>query len=157
MRSKWSYCKIALTVLLLVFIIWDMGSGGISDADIESVTEQVVKAAGMEEMQPAGGRMVKRFYGLNPNDYAGVVLYAPADNMDARELLIVKMKDVSQREEVEEAIEERLDTQLKSFEGYGPEQTALLKSHVLRVEGNYVFYMVHERAQEAGSAFVKSL
>ncbi len=157
MRSKWSYGKAALTVLLLVFMIWDMSSGSISDADIQSVAEQVVKAAGMEEMQPAGGRMVKRFYGLNPNDYEGVVLYAPADNMDARELLIVKLSDVSQREEVENAIEERLDTQMKSFEGYGAEQTALLESHVLKTEGNYVFYMVHEQAGKAESAFMKSL
>lgn len=100
--------------------------------------------------------MVKRFYGLNPGDYESVVLYAPADNMDVQELLVVKLKESSQRAEVEAAIQGRLDTQLKSFEGYGAEQTALLEAHVLRVKGNYVFYIVHERAAEAGAAFEKS-
>lgn len=160
MREKWSYHKwhhlrIGLVVLLAVFVLWDLWGGRVKDPGAEHVVEQVTKAAGMEGMTPAEARMVKRFYGLNPGDYESVVLYAPADNMDAKELLIVKVKDSAQREEVEDAIAQRLDTQLKSFEGYGAEQTALLEAHVLKSKGNYVVYIVHEHAQEAGAAFEK--
>jgi hypothetical protein len=108
-------------------------------------------------MQPAENRMVRRFYGLNPNDYEGVVLYAPVDNMDANELLIVKLKDTSQSEEVEEAIQERLATQKKSFDGYGATQTQLLNNSILKVKGNFVFYMVGENAAEAESAFLSAI
>lgn len=154
--KKWGYVRIGLVVLLAVFILFDLWGGRVADADMESVVKAVTQAAGMEGSQPAGARMVKRFYGLNPGDYESVVLYAPADNMDVQELLVVKLKESSQRAEVEAAIQGRLDTQLKSFEGYGAEQTALLEAHVLRVKGNYVFYIVHERAAEAGAAFEKS-
>lgn len=153
--QKWRYLRIGLAFLLVVFILLDLWGGHVKDADMDLVIEQVTKAAGMEGSKPAEARMVKRFYGLNPGDYESVVLYAPADNMDARELLIVKLKSSSQREEVEDAIGQRLDVQLKSFDGYGAEQTALLEAHVLRTKGNYVFYIVHERAQEAGAAFEK--
>lgn len=157
MKKYWIYIKCGLVILLLVFIIFDMRKDSISQARIESVTKHVVKAAKFQGIEPAENRMIKRFYGLNPQDYAGVVLYAPADNMDVHELLIVKLKDTSQKDMVEDAIEERLDTQLTSFEGYGAEQTALLKKHVLVSKGNYVFYMVGENVDNARKAFVDNL
>ena len=157
MKKYMSYIKIALTVLLVVFILVDTGKDASSNAEIEDVSAQVVKAAKLSEETPAGNRMVKRFYGLNPGDYEGVVLYAPKDNMDVNELLIVKLKDTSQSKAVESAIRQRPDTQLKSFEGYGAEQTAPLETHKLQVKGNYIFFMVGDRAAAAQKAFLKSL
>jgi hypothetical protein len=154
--KKWGYIRNGLVVLLVLFVILDLWGGRGGDADMETLVAEVTKAAGMEGGRPAGARMVKRFYGLNPGDYESVVLYAPADNMDARELLIVKLATPSQREEVEKAVQGRLDVQLDSFDGYGAEQTALLEAHVLRAKGDYVLYVVHERADEAGAAFEKA-
>ena len=151
------YVKIGLVLLLLVFIVWDLRDDDISNADIETVAESVAKAAGMDGLQPAGNRMVKRFYGLNPKDYEGAVLYAPKDNMDANELFIVKLSDVSQSDAVVDAIEERLETQKNSFEGYGAEQTKLLNDHVLQVEGNFILYAVGEQAKDVQAVFLNSL
>lgn len=152
-----AYIKIALVAVLLLFIVLDLSNEPDSTARIETVAENVVKAAGLQASEPAEARMVKRFYGLNPKDYEGAVLYAPEDNMDAHELFLVKLKDDTQKKTVEDAIEERLNTQLKSFEGYGAEQTALLEKHVLSVKGNYVLYIVGEYAEDAQKAFAKSL
>ena len=74
MKKYMSYIKIALTVLLVVFILVDTGKDASSNAEIEDVSAQVVKAAKLSEETPAGNRMVKRCYGLNPGDYEGVVL-----------------------------------------------------------------------------------
>lgn len=156
-RIPYIYIRAVLVAALLVFVIIDMLNDPVSSAEIETVTENVVKAAELQGMEQAEARMVKRFYGLNPKDYEGAVLYAPVDNMDAHELFLVKLNDVSQMRSVREAIEERLETQLKSFEGYGAEQTALLKKHVLVEKGNYVLYMVGEHAGDAQNAFIESL
>lgn len=156
-QTPLSYVKAVLVAMLLLFIILDMMNDPISTAEIETVAKNVVKAADFQGMERAEARMVKRFYKLNPKDYEGVVLYAPTDNMDAHELLLVKLKDAAQKKAVEDAIGERLDTQLKSFEGYGASQTALLKRSVLSAKGNYVLYVVGERVGYAQEAFVKSL
>ncbi len=152
-----AYIKIAMVALLVLFIVLDLSDEPDSAVQIETVAENVVKAAGLQASEPAEARMVKRFYGLNPKDYEGAVLYAPVDNMDAHELFLVKLKDDTQKKTVKDAIEERLDTQLKSFEGYGAEQTALLEKHVLSVKGNYVLYIVGEYAEDAREAFAESL
>ena len=156
-RLPYHYIKLALAAVLLIFIILDMANDPVSTADIGTVAEQVVKAAQFQGMEEAEARMVKRFYGLNPKDYEGAVLYAPVDNMDAHELFLVKLKDSSQKKQVQDAIQERLDTQLKSFEGYGAEQTALLNKHVFLEKGNFVLYVVGEHASDAQKVFVKSL
>lgn len=157
MKKYYSHIKIGLAVLLFLFIVVDVGMDKTSDATIEAVTAEVARAAGVDAANQAEERMVKRFYGLNPRDYDGAAFFMPKDNMDVNEILIVKLKDISQAESVETAVHNRLDTQIKSFEGYGAEQTALLKAHVLEVRGNYIFYMVGEKAKIAQKAFLKSL
>lgn len=156
-KKHFTHIKKIFIVLLAVFILFDLFGDRTSKADINAVADETAKAAGFDDVTRAENRMIKRFYGVNPKEYDGAVLYAPQDNMDVHELFIVKLKDVSQQETIERAIEERLDTQIKSFEGYGAEQVALLQKHVLEVKGNYVFYMVGENAQAARKAFLNSL
>ena len=149
--------KYILILLLTVFVMSLLGSGDISSAKMENVAGKVIQAVGTEELSEADNRMVKRFYGINANDYENVVLYVSDSNMEVEELLIVKLKDTAQSEEVEAAIDKRLNKQLESFEGYGPEQCKLLNDHVLDVKGNYILYVVDKNAKAADKAFQKSL
>ena len=149
--------KYVLIILLFIFIAGLLSSGEISDAKLENVTEKVVKEVGTEKLSAADNRMVKRRFGINANDYDGVSLYVAGSNMEVEELLIVKLKDTVQSESVEAAIQGRLERQLESFEGYGPEQCKLLNDHVLDVKGNYILYVVDKKAKAADQAFQKSL
>ncbi|MCQ4762242.1 DUF4358 domain-containing protein, partial [Alistipes onderdonkii] len=89
---------------------------------------------------------LKKYYGLNASDYDGVMLYIPDDVMSVNEILVVKLKDKSQAEAVEEAARKRLDTQKTSFEGYGAKQTKLINSAVLDSRGYYLLMAVSEDA-----------
>lgn len=157
MKNYYTYIKIALVVLLLGFIVFDMRRDPISNEQIDTVEKAVVSVSDFKDASPSENRMVKRFYGLNPKDYEGAILYAPSDNMDAKELFLIKLTDVSQSDAVQDAIEERLDTQKKSFEGYGAEQTKLLNDHVLEVKGNYILYYVGGNTSKVRQAFLDSL
>lgn len=149
--------KYILIVCLLVFVVSLLGEGDVSKAKLEDVTKAVTKALNMEELSEADNRMIKRFYGLNVNDYEGVSLYVSDSNMKVEEVLIVQLKDTAQAEQTEAAIRDRLDSQLESFEGYGAEQCKLLNDHVLDVEGNYILYVVNKKAKKADKAFQNSL
>lgn len=149
--------RIVMVLLLIGFIISLQSGDKVSDADINDVAQAVIAQLDMSAMQESPHRNFKKFYGLNATDYEGVVLYSPVTNMDAEELLIVKLKDTSQAEAVETAINKRLETQKNSFEGYGIEQYDLLEKHVLDVRGNYILYVVHTDAAKADQAFQDSL
>ncbi|MEF2878059.1 MAG: DUF4358 domain-containing protein [Blautia sp.] len=149
--------RILMVIGLLVFIILlQMGTPD-SKSSLEEVSQAVSGSVSLEGMEESSNQMFKKFYGLNANDYEGVSLYAPASNMDAEEILIIKLKDSSQAEAVTAAVNKRLETQKSSFEGYGIEQFGLLEDHILDVQGNFILYVVHPEASKADQAFKDSL
>ena len=157
-KENWlSFIRYGMLMLLVVFIVALLGADKTSETKIETVEKAVEKEVPITGIHSVQSQMVKRLYGLNVNDYEGVVLYISDSNMGAEELLIVKLADTSQAEAVESAVQTRIENQENSFEGYGVEQYQLLQEHVLDVEGNYVFFMVHKEAQKAQKAFLNNL
>lgn len=128
-----------------------------SSASFDAVSSAVLQSIDLTDMQEADAQMVRRLYGFAPSEMDGCLLYYPATNMGARELLLVKLSDLSQQTSVSDAIQARRQTQMKSFEGYGVEQYDLLTNSVVEIQGNYILFVVHENASAAAQAFLKAL
>ena len=161
MKWKLSFLELArialaaLTVFLLIFLMGSAPETNISLEELETVTAPRLLEG---EAQKADERMLRRLYGLNPSDYAEIVLYYPASNMGVEELLLVKLNDTAQAETVEAAIAARLAAQKQSFDGYGVEQTALLNNNaVTEVRGRYILFAVGVNAQAIRQAFLDAL
>ena len=123
-------------------------------AAFEDVASAVTASIDLSALQEGSVQMVKRLYGLNPSDFDGCLLYYPQTNMEAEELLLLKLRDTSQQEAVRAAVEARLETQKTSFDGYGLEQYDLLTNHsILDIRGNYVLFIVHKDAAAVQQAF----
>lgn len=151
--ARWS-----AAVLLVVLLVVLFGSDPVSDAALSDVQTAITAQLDMTNMLQADNQMLKRLYGLEPSAYAGCVLYYPATNMQAEELLIVKLNDTAQAQAVEQAIAARLETQKASFDGYGIEQYDLLTSNaVVEVRGNYILFVVHSASAQARQAFLDAL
>ena len=134
--------------LAVVFLVVSFRQEPVSSAS--AVTASVDLSA----LQEGSVQMVKRLYGLNPSDFDGCLLYYPQTNMEAEELLLLKLRDTSQQEAVRAAVEARLETQKTSFDGYGLEQYDLLTNHsILDIRGNYVLFVVHKDAAAVQQAF----
>ena len=161
MKWKLSFLELArialaaLTVFLLIFLMGSAPETNISLEELETVTAPRLLEG---EAQKADERMLRRLYGLNPSDYAEIVLYYPASNMGVEELLLVKLNDNAQAEAVEAAIAARLAAQKQSFDGYGVEQTALLNNNaVTEVRGRYILFTVGVNTQAIRQAFLDAL
>ena len=139
--------RIVMVAALIIFMILLQARDKTSNASLEDVAQSVAGAIDLEGMEESTNQMFRKFYGLNAGDYEGVTLYAPASNMNAEELLVIKLQDSSQADSVTQAINSRLETQMNSFEGYGVEQYDMLENHVLDVLGNFILYLVHPDAE----------
>ena len=157
MRSCMIWIKTALIVCIVLFVAWMLMSGeSESDADVGAV-EAAVASVGLGSMKKSDDLTVKKVFGINAGDYEGVVYYKGEGIMDVNELLIVKLKSVSQGSDVKKAAQNRLDEQIKNFTNYGTDQIDLLNQGVVVSRGNYVFYTVSENSDKLKSAFVGAL
>ena len=151
--ARWS-----AAVAAVISLIWMFGGNTVSNADPAEVAEAVVETIDMENMLEADNQLIKRFYGLDPANFEGCILYYRTTNMMAEEVLIVKLKDMSQQEQVRAAIEKRIETQKTTFEGYGVEQFDLLTNNaVIEVRGNFILFVVNADSAEAQKAFLKAI
>lgn len=151
--ARWS-----AAVAAVISLIWMFGGNTVSNADPVEVAEAVVETIDMENMLEADNQLIKRFYGLDPAAFEGCILYYPTTNMMAEEVLIVKLKDMSQQAQVRAAIEKRIETQKTTFEGYGVEQFELLTNNaVIEVRGNFILFIVNADSAEAQKAFLKAI
>ena len=123
-------------------------------AEVAKEVEQALDTANLTKMD---GQALKRYYGLNSADYEGVLLYSSESAMSAEEVLVIKVKENDQVQDVSDAIDEYLAEKKNEFEGYVPEEVKLLDDAQRSVRGNYVFLAVAPKAQEYKEAFNKSL
>lgn len=128
-----------------------------SKVDFATVKTAVANSIHSDRMEESTGRFLKKYYGLNPEDYEGVLLFAPVSNMDAEEVLLIKCKNSEQSASLEDVITERQQTKEHTYEGYAPEQYALCQNYILDNQGNYIIFIVSPEAGKIDAAFKESL
>lgn len=149
--------SLLMTALLVVVICVCLTGNRQSSLEARDMADRLLPFFEGARVEESPGRILKKYYGLDPADYDGVVLYSPLTNMDAEELLVIRLADPSQKDAVEDAVRTRQQTRIGIYEGYAPEQLALCEQAVIDICGNYVLYVVHEHASEIDAVFRSSL
>ena len=144
-------------VLAVLFIVMISAGGRVSAAAFADVAGAVTEVADLSATQEGDNLMFKRLYGLDASDYEDILLYCPATNMGAEELLLVKLADTSQQEAVAAAMQARVDGQLNVFEGYGVDQCDMLSRSIIEVRGNYVLFVSAADPAAVRQAFLSAL
>ena len=142
--------------LLVVIIVYLTRSSG-SRRSAEEVAAQITGLFENERSSLSQERMFKKHYGFNARDYDGVILYSPISNMDAEELLLVKLKSEEQADELVASVEKRLESQMNIYEGYAPPQYELCRNAVIDLQGNFLLYVVHEDADRIDEVYRQAL
>ena len=141
--------KYLMVLVLVMYVVFLISREGSSDVPVDTIEKNITKVMKTKGMSKGSAQDLKKYY--------GVMLYIPNDVMSVNEVLVVKVKDESQIEDIEKAVQTRLDTQKKSFEGYGVEQTKLLRSAVVESKGSYSILVVSNDADKIDEAFRKSI
>lgn len=149
--------KFNLAIVALFSAIVLTGCGVNNDKSLSQIKSDIQKSGKLEKMEKGSAKSLKRFFGLSSSDVDSFVLYTPQSTMDVDEMLIVKLKDQSQANTIEDVIDSRVNKQIESFSGYGPKQVALLQDYEVKAKGKYVFYCVSPNAASLKTAFEDSI
>lgn len=160
--SQWK--KITIRVMRYVTLLLIIGFVALlliytsgSSRPFEKVEKAVEASLDKENLAIQDGRALRRNFGLNSADYAGVMYYSSEFSISSEEVLLIKVKNESQTTEVLSAIEKRIETRKNDFEGYAPEAVRLLEDAKQVVRGKYVFFAAAPEAEKYLEIFNNSL
>lgn len=145
---------VLLTVGFIVLVTRHEPPSETSAADMASALLSVTDVSELHECKNAE---FKREFQLNPNDYDGVVFYSSDSIMEVRELLVVKLSDEAQGETLVERIRGRVEDKITLFNGYAPEQEALLDGYVLEHTRGFVLFAVCDEPEAVRQTFKDTL
>lgn len=151
------FCSFFLALLLLL-------AAGCSPSAETSRTPAEMAAAiqGSQTELPALKRLLPAdtdfalwlsdYYGVAPAQVEdGVICYA--DGPEASEIVVLRLAEDAAPASVEAALRDYLQERASSFDGYAPQQAAMVRSGIVTVRGSYVALMICSDPSVADAAF----
>ncbi len=140
--------KIFLTITLIIFLAAVYYQGNAKDVSLQSIDKQLAKEKTISSMEKLNDRQLLQFMNLDSGKFKQFIYYKGTESLSVEELLIVKANNREDLSIVKDAVDKRIEDQLKTFESYGPNQVALLKDAVISTKGNYLFYCTGKNAED---------
>ncbi|MDU2241943.1 MAG: DUF4358 domain-containing protein, partial [Paenibacillus sp.] len=92
-------------------------------------------------------------YHLSSGDVASFVLYTASSNVKADELLVIQLKEESEKDRIMAKIEGRIAAQTAKFKNYRPEEYDLIEKRVLKTHGLFILFAVSAEADSMERVF----
>lgn len=135
---------IGVIILLLACILpFLRGDKRVSYDTMEFEVNTIVNK---DEFKKENRQFARKQYHLESKDYKNIMTYVSTSAMEVDELCVIQQMDPEKRLEIMQNLQEHIDRQLQSFQGYAPRQTALLEQALLFEKGDYVFLIIHREA-----------
>ena len=155
--NKHRVIEIICVVFLVCFIFAISADDNYSNKTVTDVVDAVSPEMNMDALTSFKKNKVKQEFGI---DFVGVdsfAYYASDSIMTVDELLIIKLEEGVKADEIMEIIESRVKDKQILFEGYAPEQSALLKKYVLTDKNGFIFYAVGSESADALRNFISTV
>ena len=145
--------KVAFIGILVVFLAVVYMMNDADNVPMSRIEEALKKETDVEELKKCNTRELLEFVGLDYANYSEVLYYKSKVALDVTELAIIKAKDKNDLNDVEDAVESRIASQINTYQDYGPKQVNQLKNAVITKRGNYLFYCVADDPEKYEEVF----
>ena len=153
MRMGIKVGKALLVILFLGFVFIQIQQPKASKANYDTVVSNTMKVMEEYNLEKQDNKSIKKYLGLQPDQFESIEYYKSSDPMDVREIIIVKYKDDSLSDVFEQAVQARIDSQINAFDGYGAEQVEMLKKAKVSTNVNFAMYVTCEKSDKALSVY----
>lgn len=145
--------KIFFLVILFGFLALIYSGGNAKDVPMKDIEKQLVSETDIEKMAKCSNRNLMQFFGVDYEQYNEFIYYKGKEALSVDELLIIKGNSKQDMTPVKDAVESRIQSQIKTYEGYGPKQVAMLKNAIVETKGDYLFYAVGKSSEKWEEVF----
>lgn len=155
--SKHRIAEILCILILVVFIGVLSVEETISDKTAKEVGSLLFSQLDCEGLKEQSELEIKKELSVSADSYEGIYYIKSDEIMDVREILVIKLNEGQSADSAVSKIEKRIEKKQTLFDGYAPEQSAMLQNYVLKVKAGFVFYAVWDDSAAAVSALNKIL
>lgn len=127
-----------------------------SDASFDHVLAAVTETMDMTDYPQADQSVIRSKLGLDAAQFPGIYYGRTRNAMKAEEMLLIQY-DPARKQEVLDAVNQRIQGQIQVYEGYAPEQKARTEQAVISVHPNYLLYITGDQARQAEKRFLEAL
>lgn len=145
-----------LLTLVMVTFIGLYGMVKIKEPSMDEINASILKTADLTNMVQGDVKKLRKLYYINKNEVENFILYAPKTNMDANEVLVLKVKDEESVKILKDKIEARVDKQSDSFASYRPELKEVIDDYELKEKGQYLYLIISEENKKINKAIEKN-
>ena len=145
--------KAAFIAVLIIFLaaVYDMNDA--RNVPMRDIENSLKAKTDIEELKKCNTRELLEFVGIDYSGYSEVLYYKSRVALDVTELCIVKAYSRNDLNDVQDAVEKRVDSQINTYRDYGPKQVNQLKNAVITKRGKYLFYCVADEAEKYEEVF----
>lgn len=149
--------KAIFVIILAAFLIGVYADGSAKDIPMKDIEKQLIKNTDINKMEKCSNRDLMHFFNLDYEQYDSHIYYKGKEALSVDEILIIKAYHKDDLNAVKDAVEKRIDSQTATFEGYGPQQVALLKNSIVITKGKYLFYGTGKNADTIKEVFTDAV
>ncbi len=148
------FFEFVCVALLAVFIFNITQTEIYSTKTVEEVETSVLDVFSVEDLKKIENNKLSEEFSFDFDFIDSFSYYASDSIMNVNEILIIKLKEGVNSSETEQVIKERVEKKQILFDGYAPNESALLQNYVLKSKSGFVFYAVGEQASAAVEKFL---
>ena len=150
----------ALTVIMVIILALLTGCSSkdttSKEPSIDEIDQNINDDVDISNMVESDSDKLEKLYDIDIDKVENFKLYTAKTNIEANELLILKVKNEEDIGDIKEDINDRIESQTNSFKDYLPDEYFLIEKHVLKSNGNYIIFIISEEAEKIESLFDKS-
>lgn len=136
------FIVIALIVIVGVGIIFLNKNNKNIQINTKDLASKIIEAGVFEdELVEVNSEMIMSDYNFTTDEVEEFVSYQ-GSGATSEEIVILKVKEKSNLNNIKNRIEDRLEERKEAFESYLPEEVGKIDNKVFRVEGNYVILCI---------------
>ena len=136
------FIVIALIVIVGVGIIFLNKNNKNIQINTKDLASKIIEAGVFEdELVEVNSEMIMSDYNFTADEVEEFVSYQ-GSGATSEEIVILKVKEKSNLNNIKNKIEDRLEERKEAFESYLPEEVGKIDNKVFRVEGNYVILCI---------------
>lgn len=155
--KKYIIAEITCVILTFSFIIYTVTTTtGTTEKTAVEICQNLVADMSTDDLTERNVNFINEKYNVSSSVFSSVMCLSSDDVMNVKEIFVGVFNEEADSETIC-AFESYAEDRFNLYNGYAPEQSALIDNYILEVSSGALFFCIDDNAQAIYSEFLKNV